>query len=81
MASAAKEGAHGYELDITICKRPRESWMHLTLQKPRSQSPGAEKSSEDQKKIILDFKHKIQPDLLSRHSLKVGKNEGESFVK
>ncbi|KAI6177008.1 hypothetical protein M3Y97_00860400 [Aphelenchoides bicaudatus] len=69
MESAAREGAHGFELDITLCKRPRESWVNLTLQKPRSQSPTAEKRSEDRKKMMLDFKQKIQPDVLSRHSL------------
>jgi hypothetical protein len=69
MESAAREGAHGFELDITLCKRPRESWIILTLHKPRSQSPTAEKS--DQKKMVLDFKQKIQPDVVTRHSLNV----------
>jgi hypothetical protein len=72
MASSAREGAHGYELDITLCKRPRESWINLTLHKLRSQSPNARKKGNDeQKKIIIDFKHKIQPDLFSRHPAKV----------
>lgn len=73
MELAAREGAHGFELDITLCKRPRESWINLTLQKPRSQSPTTEKTTEDQKKMVLDFKQKIQPDVLSRHSLNVSR--------
>jgi hypothetical protein len=67
METAAREGTHGgYELEITLCKRPRESWINLTLQKPRATSPNTDKA--EQKKAVRDFKRKIQPDLLTRQS-------------
>lgn len=66
----AREGSHGYELEITLCKRPRDC-INLALQKP-PRSPSAERRREDQKKMVLEFKHKIQPELFSRQSSKVG---------
>ncbi|KAI6201498.1 hypothetical protein M3Y96_00848400 [Aphelenchoides besseyi] len=68
MESMAKHGPHGYELEITLCKRPRECWINFTFQKPRAYSPTTDKTREDQKKMVLDFKRKIQPDLFTRHT-------------
>ncbi|KAI6240863.1 hypothetical protein M3Y99_00394100 [Aphelenchoides fujianensis] len=77
--AAAKNGPHGYELEITLCKRPRESWLNITLQKPRAYSPTADKTRDEQKKMVLDFKRKIQPDLFTRdNSENVAMRRGRS---
>ena len=74
MSTSAKQGARGYELELSLCKRPLESWLSLaSLQKPRADSTSAVETNsagdEQHKSIISDFKHKIQPDQFARRRI------------
>lgn len=58
-----------YELLLLLSKKPRENWSSMASTLLSSSKPKTlfnDVRSSDQKKIILDFKLKIQPDLLNR---------------
>uniref|UniRef100_A0A1I7RZN2 PH domain-containing protein n=1 Tax=Bursaphelenchus xylophilus TaxID=6326 RepID=A0A1I7RZN2_BURXY len=59
----------GFEIEITLAKRPRESWIPITLQKgSRSNvAPEPDQAGTETERSIRDFKRKIQPDLFVRH--------------
>ncbi|CAD5217271.1 unnamed protein product [Bursaphelenchus okinawaensis] len=73
--SSVKTSPHGgYEIEITLAKRPRETWIPITLQKRTFSNVSAEidQPPTETERNIRDFKRKIQPDFFVRHE-EIGK--------